>query len=421
MNYKSINFYGKLLIFATNILHPASCISFNLNSSARMGKLKLIFILLLFPLWAFSQLSAGVDDTINPGVPVTLTATYGMVGIGINTTDDGVEGPFPIGFSFSFFGNRFTQFYIGANGWISFSPNTNAKGMRQPFAVPSSADYNPKNCILGPFSDLFPMPAGSPYIFYQTIGKEPGRSLIVMWCDCPVYNCLDSAATFQIILNEGSNTIENHIMKKPFCSWLGNAATLGVQNGNGYVGFAVPGHNATSWTANKVAWEYTPATADSFQIAPIMYDMKPLTPGNKVSYRWYQAGTEISEDQSVVVSPGETTTYVAYARICAGDEFYDTVTVYVHPNIPNAFTPNNDGVNDRFRILGLPAENITEFNLQIFDRWGQVVFETNDINAAWDGTYKGKPCPPEVYNWIIYYSTTGKTKLSNKGQVTLIR
>ena len=181
-----------------------------------MKNLNLLLLLLLFPIWSFSQLSAGVDDTINPGVPVTLTATYGMLGVPVNTTDDGVEGPFQIGFGFSFFGIKYTEFYVGANGWVSFSPNPNAKGTRQAFSIPSPADYNPKNCILAPFVDLYPIAAGSPYIFYQTVGKEPLRSLIVMWCQCPVYNCMDSVATFQIVLNEGSNTIENHIMHKPY-------------------------------------------------------------------------------------------------------------------------------------------------------------------------------------------------------------
>lgn len=386
-----------------------------------MDKLKIIFLLLLFPLSALAQLSAGVDDTINPGVPVTLTATYGMLGNGINTTDDGVEGPFPIGFEFSFFGTKYTQFYIGANGWVSFSPNPNAKGTRQAFSVPSTADYNPKNCILGPFVDLNPISAGSPYIFYLSVGKEPGRSLIVMWCECPVYNCMDSSATFQIVLNEGSNTIENHIMRKPYCAWLDNKATLGVQNSSGYVGFAVQGHNATSWTAVNSAWKYIPTTVDSFQIAQIPYDLKPITPGNKIVYKWYQAGSEVAEGQSMVVSPGETTTYVAYAKICAGDEFYDTVTVFVHPVIPTAFSPNGDGINDNFKILGVPPENITLFNLQIFDRWGQIVFETNNIEDAWDGTYKGRKCPGEVYNWIMFYETAKKTRISNKGQIMLIR
>ena len=386
-----------------------------------MEKIKLTLFLLTFPLLSFAQLSAGVDDTINPGVPVTLTATYGMLGNGINTTDDGVEGPFPIGFEFSFFGNKYTQFYVGANGWVSFSPNPNAKGTRNAFSVPSTADYNPKNCILGPFVDLNPISAGSPYIFYLSIGKEPNRSLIVMWCDCPMYNCMDSVATFQIVLNEGSNTVENHIMRKPFCDWQNNKATLGVQNNSGYVGFAVKGYNATSWTASKAAWKYTPTSVDSFQVASVKYDLKPLTPGNKIIYKWYQGGSELSGEQSLVVTPNETTTYVAYAKICAGDEFYDTVTIFVHPTIPNAFTPNNDGINDKFRILGLPPENITQFNFQIFDRWGQLIYESTDITEGWDGTFKGKECPSEVYNWVIYYETLKKTRISNKGQIMLIR
>jgi len=386
-----------------------------------MKNLNLLLLLLLLPIWSFSQLSAGVDDTINPGVPVTLTATYGMLGVPVNTTDDGVEGPFQIGFGFSFFGIKYTEFYVGANGWVSFSPNPNAKGTRQAFSIPSPADYNLKNCILAPFVDLYPIAAGSPYIFYQTVGKEPLRSLIVMWCQCPVYNCMDSVATFQIVLNEGSNTIENHIMHKPYCDWLNNKATLGVQNTSGHLGFAVPGHNATSWIAENIAWKYSPATADSFQISTIPYNLKPLTPGNKIIYRWFQGGNELADGQTVVVAPGETTTYVAYASICAGDEFYDTVTIFVHQTIPNAFTPNNDGKNDRFKILGLPAENITQFNLQIFDRWGQIVFETTDIESSWDGSCKGKSCPAEVYNWLVFYQTSKKTRISNKGQVMLIR
>jgi gliding motility-associated-like protein len=380
-----------------------------------------IITLFVFPLICSGQFSAGVDDTINPGVPVTLTATYGMVGNGVTLSDDGVEGPFPIGFDFSFFGTKYSQFYIGANGWISFSPNPDSRGIRDPFIVPSSADYNPKNSILGPFMDLDPAYGGSQYIFYLTLGKQPDRTLVVMWCECPVYNCFDSVSTFQIVLHENGNLVENHIMKKPYCGYHDNKATLGVQNSNGYVGFAVPGHNATSWTSVKEAWRYTPASADSFQVAPVTYNLSPVTPGNKIVYKWFQGGELIGDAQSVVVAPGETTTYVAYARICAGDEFWDTVTVYVRQVIPNAFTPNGDGLNDRFRIVGLPPENITEFNIQIFDRWGQIVFESTDISESWDGYCKGKACPPDQYNWVIFYSTSNKTRLSNKGKIILIR
>jgi gliding motility-associated-like protein len=387
----------------------------------------LVIVLLFLSSTLAAQFSAGVDDTINPGVPVTLTASYGLIANGVATTDDGVEGPFPIGFSFSFFGDIFTQFYIGANGWISFLPNANSKGWRDAFAVPSPGDKIPKSCILGPFQDMDPSQLGSPYIFYLTTGKAPGRKLIVMWCECPLYSesCRDSLVTFQIILNEGSNTIENHLMLKSMCpDHLANKATLGIQNSTGYVGFtvpAVPSRNATSWRAEKEAWRYAPTSADSFQVAAIPYQLQAITPGEKISYRWYQGTDFLSDQQSLVVTPGETTTYYAFCTLCGGQEFTDTVTVHVVPYIPNAFTPNGDGLNDKFRILGLPPENITRFNLKVFNRWGQMIFQTNDILEAWDGSLNGEVCPEGVYPWVIYYEDNSKTKVSNKGTVTLVR
>jgi hypothetical protein len=79
-----------------------------------------------------AQLDAGVNDTINPGVPVTLAATYGTPGIPVILGDDDVSGPYEIGFSFRFFGDNFTQFYLGANGWLSFLPSPNSSGVRDP-------------------------------------------------------------------------------------------------------------------------------------------------------------------------------------------------------------------------------------------------------------------------------------------------
>jgi len=377
---------------------------------------------LLFPYVGFTQFDAGPNDTINTGVPVTLTATYGLIGEGITISDDGVEGPFPIGFTFSFFGNSYSQFYIGANGWISFSPNPNARGTRQPFAIPSSADYNPKNCILGPFQDLNPLVAGSPYIFFHTLGQDSNRRLVVMWCQTPMYECKDSLMTFQIVLNEGTNTIENHLMVKPSCfDWQGNGATQGVQNETGYIGFAVPGRNATSWSARQEGWIYIPSSIDSFQIASIPYNLQPIVPGEKILYRWYRGSEQISLQQRMVVTPTQTTTYYAWCTLCDGQEFMDSVTVVVIPYIPNAFTPNGDGLNDFFRILGTPPENITEFHFQIFNRWGEVVFSTSDIEEPWDGTVNGSPAPEGVYVWVIYYKDNSKHVVTSKGTLTLFR
>jgi gliding motility-associated-like protein len=377
-------------------------------------------VLLLSSFSAFAQFDAGPNDTVNPGVPVTLTATYGQVGIGVTLGDDDIAGPFPIGFNFNFFGTNYSEFWIGANGWIAFSPNPNAAGTRQAFAVPNAGDKVPKNCILGPFQDLLPKQAGGPYVYYLTIDTVPHRKLVVMFCQTPMYSCTEFV-TFQVVLFEGTNTIESQIFHKPYCDWLGNLGTLGVQNSSGYEGYAVPGKNGTSWTADTVGWRYTPTSADSFQIAQVPYHLQSILPGDKVSYRWYQGTDEIGTTQSITVTPNETSKYRAYIRLCDGQEFTDSVIVAVMPYIPNAFTPNGDGLNDIFRIYGVQPESIIFFNFMIYDRWGQMVFHSNDILQGWDGKMNGQYCSPGVYPWVVYWEDGKKTRVTRKGVVTLVR
>lgn len=78
--------------------------------------------------------------------------------------------------------------------------------------------------------------------------------------------------------------------------------------------------------------------------------------------------------------------------------------------IPNAFTPNDKGGNEIFKAEGYSVAN---YKLTIYSRWGQQLFETDDINKGWDGTYNGKPCPEGVYVYMIDgYFASGK-KLSS--------
>jgi gliding motility-associated-like protein len=395
-----------------------------LNKQAQIFLVLLISIL-YSPSSIFAQFDAGPNDTINPGVPVTLTSNYGVTGNSVMLSDDDFAGPFPIGFSFSFFGDIHQQFYIASNGWITFTNNTNWAGTRNAFAVPSSADGSAKDCILGPMQDLNPEITGSPYVFYQTLGTPPNRKLVVMWCQCPMYQCSsDSVVTFQIVLNETSNTIENHILHKPFCASNNNKATLGVQNKDGFIGFSIPGgsRNAVSWTTWRESWKYTPKSVDSFAIASIPFTLEPITPGDKIEYRWYEGTKLIATTPGTTVAPMETTRYRAEVYLCNGQYYVDSLTVFVIPYIPNAFSPNNDGANDKFRILGLPYESITHYNFQVFDRWGQLIFSTTDISDPWDGTHNGELCMEGVYIWMIYYyDDAEKRQVSNKGIITLLR
>lgn len=86
---------------------------------------------------------------------------------------------------------------------------------------------------------------------------------------------------------------------------------------------------------------------------------------------------------------------------------------------PNTFTPNADGVNDTFGLLyNCPVES---FGLRIFDRWGNQVFQTEDLEQGWDGNYKSRPAPSEVYFFVAVVTTAQGETLNLKGDLTLVR
>lgn len=87
--------------------------------------------------------------------------------------------------------------------------------------------------------------------------------------------------------------------------------------------------------------------------------------------------------------------------------------------IPNAFTPNGDGINDR---LPVRVKGYIELNyFRIYSRWGQVLFETKKLNDAWDGTWKGNPQVAGAYVWIAEGKDLLGTIIRDKGNVILIR
>ena len=89
--------------------------------------------------------------------------------------------------------------------------------------------------------------------------------------------------------------------------------------------------------------------------------------------------------------------------------------------VPNAFSPTGNGINDYFFAYG---EGIEQFHLYIFDRWGQQIFESNDMSIGWDGTFMGEDCPQGIYVWKIEYSMFNYLTLQSHimvGKVTLIR
>jgi len=89
--------------------------------------------------------------------------------------------------------------------------------------------------------------------------------------------------------------------------------------------------------------------------------------------------------------------------------------------LPSAFTPNGDGLNDVFRVKTICAQ-VDDFHLQIYARWGQLIFESSNISDGWDGTYKNKPLPIGTYVYIVHYKKYGVPGIQlQKGTITLIR
>jgi len=87
--------------------------------------------------------------------------------------------------------------------------------------------------------------------------------------------------------------------------------------------------------------------------------------------------------------------------------------------VPTAFTPNGDGLNDY--LYPLNAYKATDLTFRVFNRLGQLVFQTNDWTKKWDGTVKGEPQPLGVYVWMLLYTDANKKEVSLKGSTLLIR
>jgi gliding motility-associated-like protein len=88
-------------------------------------------------------------------------------------------------------------------------------------------------------------------------------------------------------------------------------------------------------------------------------------------------------------------------------------------DVANAFSPNGDGQNDVIYVKGYGIE---ELEFRIYNRWGELVFETNDINIGWDGTYKGIPQEMEVYVYTLRAKfKDGRESGLKRGNITLLR
>jgi gliding motility-associated-like protein len=140
---------------------------------------------------------------------------------------------------------------------------------------------------------------------------------------------------------------------------------------------------------------------------------------NTTQYLWTTAQTT----PSITFNAQQTQTIKVTVTndICISQ---DSVFIKVLPScklyVPNVFTPNADGANDIFKVLN--ADAVKEFNLKVYNRYGEKVFVSNNPLLGWDGTAKSKAASPGAYVWLLHYKdATTNTQLILKGTVLLIR
>ena len=186
-------------------------------------------------------------------------------------------------------------------------------------------------------------------------------------------------------------------------------------------------------TTNSMVHVIPPPTASFTTNADntIRYDLTQAsftftnTSVNADTYLWLFGDNETSTDFNPNHTYTDTghfvVTLIAYNAFCSDTFRFSYIVVYEFDQIyfPTAFSPNNDGQNDVFHELGL--EGVTTLNYRVYNRWGQLVFETSDPSQSWDGTYNGVDAEVGVY---VYYAKAqminGKI-VEQKGNITLMR
>lgn len=144
--------------------------------------------------------------------------------------------------------------------------------------------------------------------------------------------------------------------------------------------------------------------------------------GTDVNYYWSPSlYMDNSRSLTPVVNPPKEINYTlnAVSTVGCGVATDDVkISVYKDIFIPNAFTPNGDGINDMFRVL--PFENYKIIKFGIYNRWGKLMFETDDAHNGWNGTFGGEPAPAGVYVYYIEMQNRQK-KIKKKGTIVLLR
>ncbi|HRE75171.1 MAG TPA: gliding motility-associated C-terminal domain-containing protein [Flavobacteriales bacterium] len=185
---------------------------------------------------------------------------------------------------------------------------------------------------------------------------------------------------------------------------------------------ATNGCGSDNETVNLIVFPAASASAGA-DVTIALGGSTTLSASAGTSYSWLPStGLNQTNTQSVIASPGSTTTYIVTITDSNGCTASDDVIVSIDMQmvvfVPDAFSPNGDGNNDQLFVRGA---GIREFTFRVYDRWGEKVFESTDLQSGWDGNYKGSLLNSGVFVYTLEGEFISGEKFDQKGNVTLFR
>jgi gliding motility-associated-like protein len=254
-------------------------------------------------------------------------------------------------------------------------------------------------------------------------------------------------ATASVLITEPSAIQVSGIVTDELCGSLNGAIDVTYSGGTGTLTPAWSNGSATEDLSGLNDGSYTITVTDQngctndqtftvVQIGSLSASVSPtsasidagesvsITVTGGTSFNWVPAtGLSCDTCGNVIATPSESTIYVIVVSDATGCSDTLSVTINVIPVcgelfVPNMFSPNLDNLNDQLCVMGACFSEVV---FSIYNRWGELIFETDDLTKCWDGTYKSKSANPDVYVYKLIGTKLDGTLVNTSGNIQLVR
>ena len=247
----------------------------------------------------------------------------------------------------------------------------------------------------------------------------------------PPFNIAVSVTSYSICSGHSTTLYATGASDFSWLPGLGLSATNGsliIANPNTTTVYTVTGYQNNCYNSQQFTVTVAPSPVINLTSDLIIYegDSVTLLASGGNTYNWSpNENLSCTNCNSTIASPIKSTSYcveITDTNSCTNSKCVN-ITVDINCGelfLPNAFSPNEDGINDVLHVKINP-KCVSSFNILIFDRWGEKVFESDDLNFSWDGTFRGKALNTAVFVYQLKLKLLNKELLSKKGNITLIK